>query len=205
MQSVSRRRTAVTLIELLVVLAIVALLIGLLIPAVHFSRERARAATCSSNLRQLGFAMSQFVETRKELPARCRDGEMGGWAVAILPFMEESDLTDRLTANPHFDPAAPSEFARRRPAIMTCPSALDSESPAATVPPSHYTAFFNRRGKIHLATWTIADARTDVRFPWVTSHEESVGGPAELCPHSAYKTVSGNGPKIYGVWDKDPE
>ena len=196
---------AVTLIELLVVLAIVALLIGLLIPAVQYSRERARMATCASNVRQLAFATSQFIETRKEFPQPCPDGKMGGWAIAILPFMEEVQLADHLTGNPAFDPASPNTYARCRPAIMTCPSALESESDSTAVPPSHYTAYFDRGRKVRQARWQIGDARTDARFPWVTSHEAEVGGPAELCPHSVYTSVSGNGPTINGLWFIDPK
>jgi prepilin-type N-terminal cleavage/methylation domain-containing protein/prepilin-type processing-associated H-X9-DG protein len=96
----SRRRRGFTLVELLVVLTIIALLIGLVLPAVQMGREAANRMSCTNNLRQLAIAAHHFHNDHDKFPTgACLPVDVGGrptrgtnlW-VELLPYFEQDNL-----------------------------------------------------------------------------------------------------------------
>jgi prepilin-type N-terminal cleavage/methylation domain-containing protein len=102
------RRRAFTLIELLVVMAIIALLVALLLPAVQQVREAARKSQCQDHLHNLALALHNYENSHQAFPYSVSHSGMitagtarrsmvlnhRGWLL-LLPFLEQKPLADQ--------------------------------------------------------------------------------------------------------------
>lgn len=86
-----------TLIELLVAIAIIATLAAAFFPVFAAARERARAITCASNLKQIGLGVLMYTQDYDEQYPQCADDAGSQWYNMVEPYIESGELYNHLS------------------------------------------------------------------------------------------------------------
>ena len=116
------RRPGFTLFQLLVVLAVLAILLGLLLPAVQKVREAAARAQSSNNLKQIALACHNYEASYGFLPSGVDDKHYSA-AAKLLPFIEQDNLYKAIDLKKAADDKANADA--RKVIVKTFHSPLD--------------------------------------------------------------------------------
>lgn len=147
----SRRRQGMTIVELLTVIAVIAILIALLLPAIQRVRETSRRLKCLANLKQIGLALHNYHDVHRVLPfgvgydthpVVAHKGTLEDRRYAchtqLLPFLEQSAAWELIDFNlapfhpyvsaetgPNGELGANGPAAIQRIEVFQCPSDLE--------------------------------------------------------------------------------
>lgn len=188
-------RRAFTLIELLVVVAIIALIIGILIPTLGAARRQAMSAACLSNMRQLGLGLEMYAGDHDQwvIPSYTMTGVVGtdpleGWG----PILDKDGYVEA------------SE--RATDSAFHCPSTLDVEGVATGQtgsnpdnPKGWMDWPFRRTGSSNVAM-TIPERGFNkiIRVSYWINADNPIGAAAVVVPNLFYTGSVGYGPGSNG-------
>jgi prepilin-type N-terminal cleavage/methylation domain-containing protein/prepilin-type processing-associated H-X9-DG protein len=155
-----------TLVELLVVVAIVAVLIGLLLPAVQRVREAAARVACMNNLKQVGLALYNFHDSHGYFPSGyvsrstidpAASSPGWGWAAQLLPFIEQLPLEQKIDFSSPVDDSSNQAIRTLVLQLFVCPSDRNTGiftvfnedgAPIADAATNSYAACYGAGGEI---------------------------------------------------------
>jgi prepilin-type processing-associated H-X9-DG protein len=120
-----------TLRSLFVVIAVVALLLGLTLPAIQRARQSARRTECARNLLQIGLGLHNYQDVHGSFPAASWQKAEGqpdrSWRVAVSPFLESSPFYRGYSLDqPWNSPGNLSAGQTWASPVYRCPSGLSA-------------------------------------------------------------------------------
>jgi prepilin-type N-terminal cleavage/methylation domain-containing protein len=169
----TRTRSGFTLVELLVIMAIIAILIALMAPAVQKVREAAARTRCLNNLKQLGIALHGYLGVYQALPPNgiydfngAAVVQTSPWSAPsrMLPFLEQDNLYRNIDFSTPYS-SQPAITTQRIP-VLICPSEINDKGTG-----NNYTINY----AVNLGTWAVLTGKSTGMTPGDGAFASNVG------------------------------
>lgn len=183
--------------------SIVAILVGLLLPATRTARPAARRMQCTNNLKHIALALRNYESMYQSLPPAYTVDSSGNrlhsWRVLILPFLEEQSLYDSIDLTKPWDDPANREFGSKMPSIYRCPSSemkRDETTYKVILAPDSCFPFAEARRMSEITdalsdTAMVIEASPDTAVPWMSPSDAEFEFVLGFGPETQFSHQSG--------------
>ena len=179
--------------------AVVAILIALLVPAVQKTRDAAARAQTMNNLKQMGLAVHSYHDATKQFPSPTMDPFGGApaelsWRVTVLPYLDQANMFNQFVPQRNWDDPLNRPFLQQRPPVYVDVWRDEMNKPGEDTRFQYFTGpntlFPEPRSVVSIKditdglsnTFLVAEAQTPV--PWTKPADMVVApnGPLPLPP-----------------------